>query len=186
MMDIQDLYERALDQTGRIVEGIQPDQLASPTPCSEWDVKTLVAHLVAGNLNSAARAEGKPPQADDSEDLLGDNPAQAYRQSAEAAKRAWRQPGRLDQLYEMPMGTLPGRAVLSIRLLESVAHGWDLARGTGQAPTYDDDIVQAALDVAQANLGGERPAGFPFAPVVETSGNLPAIDRLAAFLGRQP
>jgi uncharacterized protein (TIGR03086 family) len=186
MMDIQDLDERALDQTGQIVAGIQPDQLSLPTPCSEWDVRTLLAHLVAGNLNSAARAEGKPSQADESEDLLGDNPAEAYRQSVETAKRAWRQPGRLDQLYEMPMGTLPGRAVLSIRLLETVAHGWDLARGTGQEPAYDGDVVQAALDVAQANLGGERPTGFPFAPAIETTGDLPAIDRLAAFLGRQP
>jgi uncharacterized protein (TIGR03086 family) len=185
-MDILDLYERALDQTGRIVDNIQPNQLSSPTPCSEWDVRTLLAHMVGGNWNSAARAEGKASQADESGDLLGDNPAAAYRQSAEAAKRAWSEPGRLDQLYEMPMGTLPGQAVISIRLLETVAHGWDLARGTGQVPAYDDDVVQAALGVAQANLGGERPPGFPFAPAVETAGDLLAIDRLAAFLGRQP
>jgi uncharacterized protein (TIGR03086 family) len=185
-MDIVELYERALDQAGQIVAGVSPDQFGLPTPCSEWDVRTLLEHVVGGNWNSAATAESSPPQRGGTEDLLGDSPAEAYQRSAEAVKRAWREPGRLDQLYEMPMGTLPGQAVLSVRLLETITHGWDLARATGQAPAFDDELVQAAMAVAQANLGGERPPGFPFAPAVEVRDDLPAIDRLAAFMGRQP
>ena len=185
-MDIVEQYERALAQAGQIVAGVSPDQFGSPTPCSEWDVRTLLEHVVGGNWNSAATAEGTPPQRGGTADLLGDNPAEAYQRSAEAAKRAWREPGRLDQLYEMPMGMRPGRAVVSVRLLETITHGWDLARATGQAPAFDDALVQAALAVAHANLGGERPPGFPFAPAVEVGEDLPAIDRLAAFMGRQP
>jgi uncharacterized protein (TIGR03086 family) len=185
-MDIVALYERALDQAGQIVAGVSPDQFGLPTPCSEWDVRTLLEHVVGGNWNSAAIAEGTPPQRGGTDGLLGNNPAEAYQWSAEAAKRAWRAPGRLDRLYEMPMGTLPGHAVLSVRLLETITHGWDLARATGQVPAFDDDLVQAAMAVAHANLGGERPPGFPFAPAVEVGDDLPAIDRLAAFMGRQP
>lgn len=184
-MNIVEMEERALDQTRGLVAGVKPEQLDLPTPCSEWDVRTLLGHMIGGNWNTAATAgDGQVPPGR-SEDP-GGSPEEAYRQSAEAAKQAWRQPGRLERMYEMPMGTLPGQAVLAVRLLETITHGWDLARATGQAPTYDEDLVQAAMAIAQANLGGERPPGFPFAPPVEVAYSLPAIDRLAAFMGRQP
>ncbi|GAC1519541.1 MAG: TIGR03086 family metal-binding protein [Chloroflexota bacterium] len=185
-MDTADRYGRALDQTARIAQRVGREHFGLPTPCAEWDVQTLLNHMVAGNWNSAAVAEESPRRRDDAEDLLGDNPGEAYRRSAEAAKGAWKQQGRLDRTYEMPMGTLPGQAVLSVRLLETVTHGWDLATATGQAPRFDADVVQEAMDVARSNLAGERPPGFPFAPVVEVADDLPAIDRLAAFMGRRP
>jgi uncharacterized protein (TIGR03086 family) len=86
----------------------------------------------------------------------------------------------------MPMGTLPGLAVLGVRLLETVTHGWDLAQATGQNASFDDEVVRAAAGIAHANLGGERPPGFPFAPPVKVEDDRPAIDRLAAFMGRRP
>lgn len=186
-MDIVEMHERALDQTGQIVAGVTPDQLGLPTPCSEWDVRTLLGHMVGGNRNSTATAAGRPPQRNsDTEDVLGDDPAKAYRQSAEALKRAWREPGRLDQVYEMPMGTLPGPAVLGIRLVETITHGWDLATATEQTPKFDDDLVQAAMAIAEANVGSAREVGSPFAPSIAVGDDLPAIDRLAALMGRQP
>jgi uncharacterized protein (TIGR03086 family) len=184
-MDTRDLYERALDQTVELVAGVRPDQLSLPTPCTGWDVRTLLTHMAGGNWNSAAVAEGEPPQADRAVDLDG-SPADAYRQSAEVAKQAWGKPGRVEGVYEMPMGKLPGQMVLSVRLLETLTHGWDLARATGQTPRYDDDLVEAGMEVAQANLSGERPPGYPFAPAVPVTADLPAIDRLAAFMGRRP
>lgn len=184
-MDMREMHERALDQTGAIVAGVRPEQLGSPTPCSEWNTRELLGHMIGGNLNSAATAAGEPRQQTRPEDI-GDDPAKAYRESAEAVKRAWRVPGRLDRMYDMPMGTLPGQAVLAVRLLETVTHGWDLARATGQTPGYDEDIVLAALGVARSNLSGERPPGFPFAPAVPVGEDLPTVDRLAAFMGRQP
>ena len=68
-MDIVELYERALDQAGQIVAGVSPDQFGLPTPCSEWDVRTLLEHVVGGNWNSAAAAEGPPPQRGGTDDL---------------------------------------------------------------------------------------------------------------------
>jgi uncharacterized protein (TIGR03086 family) len=185
-MEITGLYGRALDQTDRIVDGVRHDQLGLPTPCTDWDVRTLLTHMVRGNWNAAAVAEGGSQRRGEGEDLVGDKPAEAYWQSAEAAKRAWQAPGRLERTYEMPMGTLSGQMVLEVRLLETVTHGWDLARATGQKPPFDDEVVQAALGIARANLAGDRPPGYPFAPVVEVGEERPAIDQLAAFMGRQP
>ena len=41
-----DLLERALDQTGTVIARIRPDQVGSPTPCTEFDVRALVNHIV--------------------------------------------------------------------------------------------------------------------------------------------
>jgi uncharacterized protein (TIGR03086 family) len=186
-MDILALHERALGQTSQIIANIVPDQLELPTPCHEWNVRTLLNHLVAGNWRFVAAAEGKPVQRGSvTEDFLGDDPAGAYRKSAEALKRAWQDPALLDQVYQMPIGELPGPAAVSVRLVETVTHGWDLARATGQSPRFDDETVQAAMRFAQANLGHERPPGMPFASAVPIDDDLPPVDRLAAFMGRQP
>lgn len=183
-MDIVELHERALAQTGQIVAGVEPEQFGLPTPCTEWDVRTLLGHLVRGNQNTAAAAESTPRQPNPIADP-SDDPIAEYQESAEAAKRAWRQSGRLDQSYQTPFGMLPGQGLLSLRLIETVTHGWDLARATGQEPRFDDDLVQAAMTLAQARLSGPRPPGLPFGPVVEVGNDRPAIDRLAGFMGRQ-
>jgi uncharacterized protein (TIGR03086 family) len=182
-MDTIDLLSRALDQTGTIVAGIRPDQMDLPTPCTDWNVRALIGHLVRGNQNTAAVAEGKPRDPNPVADV-GADPAGAYRESAAEVKRVW-QSDKLGAAYPTPLGMLPGHALLSLRLADNVTHGWDLARATGQAAAYDDDVVQAAIDFAHGQFKGERPPGGAFAPSVQAPEDLPPLDRLAAFLGRQ-
>ena len=196
-MDIIHLHERALDETARLVGGVRPDQMGLPTPCSDWDVRALLAHLVGGNARYAAVAEGKPMGRGPAEgkpmgrgpvaaDLLGDDPAGAYQRSAAAVTAAWRDPALLDRPFDLPFGVMPGRVAVGIHLIETVAHGWDLARATGQQPAFDPDVVQAAAYFAQSSLTGERPPGAPFAAPVLAADDRPELDRLAAFLGRTP
>jgi len=101
-------------------------------------------------------------------------------------KRVWREGGQLDQQYQTPLGMIPGRALLTLRLADNVTHGWDLAKATGQIPGYDGDVVQTALAFAETQLTGNRVPGGAFGLPVSVPDDLPAIDRLAAFLGRQP
>jgi len=49
-MEIVHLHRRALDETARLVDAVRPDQMGLPTPCSDWDVQALLAHLVGGNI----------------------------------------------------------------------------------------------------------------------------------------
>ena len=191
-MDIVRLLERALDETARLVGGVRPDQMNLPTPCSDWDVRALLAHLIGGNIRWAAQARGEPMQhgpargGEPGTDLLGDDPPGAYRRSAAELKAAWQDPALLDRPFELPIGILPGRAVVNLRLMETVAHGWDLAKATGQEPAFDPDVVQAAAQFAHSTLPVDRPPAMPFAPPVPVADDLPELDRLAAFLGRTP
>jgi len=186
-MDIIRLHEQAMDEAARLIDGVRPDQMSLPTPCSDWDVRALLAHLVGGNARYAAVAEGKPMgRGPVAADLLGDDPAAAYRRSAVMVTAAWRDPALLDQQFELPIGVLPGSAAIDLHLVETVAHAWDLAKATGQRLAFDPDIVRAATRFVQAGGPGERSPGAAFAAPVQVADNLPELDRLAAFLGRRP
>ena len=191
-MDIVYLHERALDETARLVDAVRPDQMGLPTPCSDWDVQALLAHLVGGNIRYAGVTRGEPIQrgpargGGPSVDLLGDDPAGAYRRSAAAMDAAWRDPALLDRTFALPIGVLPGRAALTLHLVETVVHGWDVARATGQRPAFAPDVVRTAMQFTQASAPGDRPPGAAFAPSVPVADDLPEIDRLAALLGRTP
>jgi uncharacterized protein (TIGR03086 family) len=184
-MDVVELHERALDQAARLVGAVDPAQLDGPTPCAEWDVRALLAHLVSGNRRSQAVAEGEWPQrGGTAAEVLGDNPAAAYRETARALAEAWRRPGRLDRSYRLPFGDLPGEAAVGMHLMETVLHGWDLARATGQDPGFDPEVVEAADRFARSSMPERRRPGSPFADAVEAPPVASAIDRLAAYAGR--
>jgi len=184
-MEIADQLDRALAQTGAIVDAIGNDQLDLPTPCEDWNVRTVIAHLVRGNENTAAVAKGEPRQPNPIADV-GEYPQRAYQESVADVRQAWQDPALLDQTFASAMGDMPGRVLLTLRLSDNVTHGWDLARATGQTPRYDDDIVQTALGFVGSAFGQRRPVGGPFAPPVPVPDSAPPIDRLAAYLGRKP
>jgi|tagenome__1003787_1003787.scaffolds.fasta_scaffold20554013_2 uncharacterized protein (TIGR03086 family) len=182
----------ALDGTGRLVAGVTDDQWEAPTPCAGWDVRQLVNHLVGGNRLFARVLSGEPlPPVEQlgrhaGEDQLGDDPAAAWRGSAEAMLAAFRGPGVLERMHTVPAGTLPGPAALHLRIVETLVHGWDLARATGQQPPFPDELAEQELTFSRDLLGRLPEGRQPFGPSRPADDGAPAIDRLAALLGRTP
>jgi uncharacterized protein (TIGR03086 family) len=182
----------ALDGTGQLVDGVRDEQWDVPTPCADWTVRQLVNHLVGGNRLFTRVLGGEPlPPLDQlgrrgEEDQLGGDPAGAFRTSATELLAALRPAGVLERTYTVPAATLPGPAVVHLRTVETLVHGWDLARATGQQVPFPDDLAEPELMFSRELLGrlpeGRRPVG-PARPVDEDA---PAIDRLAALLGRDP
>jgi uncharacterized protein (TIGR03086 family) len=183
-MDSIDLLDRALAGTAAIIDSIAPDDLKRSTPCDQWDVRTVIGHLIRGNQNLAAVAEGRPRNPDPIADP-GDDPAAAYRDSAALALRAWRDHGDLDARFASPLGEMSGSTLLALRLADTVTHGWDLARATEQTPGYDEDVVRAAYEFAERAFPADRRPASVFAAPVPIDDARPQIDRLAAMLGRR-
>lgn len=167
-----------------LVEGVRSQQWSAPTPCPDWTVRQLVNHVVMGNLLFAATMCNQPPP-DRAADHLGDSPAEAMRRASDDLLAAFAQPGVLERIFPSPLGEQPGAGLVRMRIVETQVHGWDLARATGQSPGFPDAITERTLEELRPLLSGRRRGISPFGPEQEASPDAPAIDRLAAFLGRQ-
>jgi uncharacterized protein (TIGR03086 family) len=182
--------QRSCDATELIVAAVRADQFGLPTPCSEWDVRALINHLLGTfalgpallggpALDMELRPGGLPPI-----DLAGDDPLKAYRTHAEHLLDAVRTDD-LDRVRPTPLGEAPGSRVLGFVTLDAFVHGWDLAKATGQRPEFAPDLTAEMLEFAHENVG-EGVRGTIIGPEVTVAADAPAIDRLVAYLGRTP
>jgi uncharacterized protein (TIGR03086 family) len=169
--------------TGNLVGAVEPEQWASPTPCPEWTVRDLVNHLVLGHRRFAAALTGGTPPAP-GHDLLLDDPGTAYRSSAEAMLAAFHAEGALERPMTIPAGTLPGRVACELRVVEALVHGWDLARATGRPLEFPAELVEESIAFSRLQLGRVPADRTPFGPSQPVTDDAPALDRLAALLGR--
>lgn len=176
--------DRALAATEAVVASIGADQWSAPTPCTELDARGVLNHLVRGNLLFAAIIRDEPRPAPGA-DHLGEAPLAAFQQAAAGLREAFAEPGVLELVFQAPFGTAPGTALVHVRIVEVLVHGWDLARATGQPADFPDDAAERALARSTQQLT-ERPQGpgAPFAAEVPVPPDAPAVDRLAGWLGR--
>jgi uncharacterized protein (TIGR03086 family) len=183
-VDVLADLDGALAAAEAVVSGIKQDQWDAPTPCTELNVRGVVNHLVSGNLLFGALIRGTPPP-ERGTDHLGDDPAEAFRKAAAELREAFAGPDVLETVYTAPFGTAPGAVLAQVRILEQLAHGWDLARATGQPASFPGDLAEQTLATTRPLLT-VRPTGpgAPFGPEVSVPEDAPAIDRLAGFLGR--
>jgi uncharacterized protein (TIGR03083 family) len=57
---IDELDGHALCGLEKIITGVRPDQLDAATPCTQWTVRDLLAHIVAVNRKYTGIARGDP------------------------------------------------------------------------------------------------------------------------------
>jgi uncharacterized protein (TIGR03086 family) len=186
MNDPRAIFLQAVAQTESIVAAVRPDQAGLPTPCADWDVRTLVSHMTGGVTRLALVGEGAdaltvPPFADP-----GDDWAAAYRAAGKRAATAWADDAKLDALFAVPWGKVPGRVAVAGYVREVLAHGWDLAFATGQETELDPELGAFALEVSQRSLPASGREGIPFGPVVQAPAGAGVYAQLAAWLGRTP
>lgn len=186
-MDVS-MYERALARTRVVVAGTRREQLGDATPCTEWDVRALLNHIISGCLTFAAGRAGNRLEMSDATDHVADDHVGAYERAAQAALDAFRGPGALDRQFSLPWGETPGSVALGVALADAAVHGWDLARSTGQDATIDDDVAEALYDMTSSMMApkGPYPRGASFKDPVDMRDDAPPADRLLAYLGRHP
>jgi uncharacterized protein (TIGR03086 family) len=178
-----DQLARALDDTAALVRGVREDQWDGPTPCSEWDVRGVVQHLVVGHQVFARALRGDAVAAVPAEPPRAPLDA-AYTGSAADMLEAFRAPGVLDGQVTVPFGTVPGTVALHLRLVDALVHGWDVAVATGQRPGHDERLAEQEIGFTRSFLTRIPPGRTPFAPSVQAGDDALALDRLAALLGR--
>jgi uncharacterized protein (TIGR03086 family) len=180
--DAIDQLRRSLAAVDVLISNIGPEQSSLPTPCTEWDVGRVVEHLDGMNRVFAAMLAGEDPTSR-SEAVPWETLPARFRDSSALLVDAFATPGALVRLFRSPLGSATGSERLMIRMYDLLAHGWDLAQATGQRAAVPDDAAEAALAFVRGQLADEARSGR-FAPAQPVPAEAPAVERLAAFLGR--
>jgi uncharacterized protein (TIGR03086 family) len=172
-----------------VADGVDDASRHAPTPCTEFDVATLIEHVV-GWLDTFsvgyADPEGRAPRADLSGYRAPDDAAAAIRASAARLDDALRA-GAATRPLVLGEAAMPGEMALSMILWEYQVHGWDLAVATGQAWDPPAEGLELSLGFAPMMLTEDyQGEGKPFAPRVAVADDAPPLDRLVALSGRDP
>ncbi|MGV0742891.1 TIGR03086 family metal-binding protein [Mycolicibacterium sp. XJ870] len=198
--DPRPILDRAIATVGLAIAGVRPEQLTDPTPCTDMDVRALLAHLIGVLDRIAALGNGENPFAVTETPVADNRWPDGWRESGRRAADAWSDDAVLERPMALPWIEGSGAEVLSTYFSELTVHTWDLATATGQQPDWDDTVVAAALG-ARHFLPPENRLAFyeeisagmgldevrvPFAEAVPISEDAPAIDRLVAWNGRDP
>jgi uncharacterized protein (TIGR03086 family) len=176
--------EEAIASTRSILGNVTPDQLDHDTPCASWKVRDVINHVVGAHHFFTGALTGTPPAAGDP--ASGDFVA-AFDDASRACVEAFQAEGVAERTITLPFGELPGAAVAGLVATDTLTHGWDLARATGQPTDLAPSLAATLLVAAEQNIPDafRGPDGTaPFGAKQQAPDGSTNADRLAAFLGR--
>ena len=191
--DIRELNSRAVKASVELVSQVTPDDLGRPTPCSQWTLGELLAHMTVQHRGFAAAAAGRgaDPRVWQPGSPAAD-PVGGYAEAAEAVLAAFAEEGAADRQFALPEiaagTTFPGRQAMGFHFVDYVVHGWDVARSLGAGFEPDPQVLAVALEVARAVPDGPSRLGpgSAFRPPVAAPAQAGALDQIVALLGRSP
>jgi uncharacterized protein (TIGR03086 family) len=167
---------------------VGPDDWRRPTPCSEWDVRALVNHVVGANVRYLLLLHGAPTErveATRNADHLGEDALASFVATADDVVACFHENGALERIAHHPAGDRTGSELLSMRILDAAIHAWDLARAIGADETLDDDVVAFLLAYTAGFDSGPQQHAFAPSPV-DVARNASPRDQLLHRLGRRP
>ena len=154
-------HRRACDGFSRIADSVPDDQWDRPTPCTEWDARALVEHVIGFHEVLILRPLG----------------VRAHRPRTGPAERwAATQTALFDALTE-PVD------VLGALTTDVLVHTWDLARAVGVPAELDTELCASAVAALPDALPRD---GGMFGAAVSVSETADAATRLVAIYGRNP
>lgn len=181
------LLRSVLTKTADLVDAVPAAAWDRPTPCPDYDVRTLLGHIVGWSEVFATAAEGEVPDQDPNACDGGPDSAGRFRSASDRMIAAWSSLG-VDRTVQLSPGReMPASMLVTMTAIEYLTHGWDLARGAGLPVPYSDDEAEETLRRSQQTLKPEfRGEGKGFGEIVPVPADAPALDRFIAFVGRQP
>ena len=184
-MSMSDAITHAAAAAADVVAGVRPDQLDGPTPCAEFDVRTLGNHMT-GFLPYSANAarkgpalEGEPP------DFTANDWAATYAAMANDLAAAWSEEGSMEGEVPFGSGVMTSDQAAAVTLMELTVHAWDLAKATGQTHELDPATEAMAAGVTSVAGPAGRQGGF-FGPEVPIADDASAWHKALGQAGRDP
>jgi uncharacterized protein (TIGR03086 family) len=184
---VGELLGMARDRAVPVLRAVPDAALGAPTPCAEYDVKSLVNHLFQVVVEFQKLAAKGESDFSETPDRVGAGPdwRERFAREADRLVAAWSAPGAEEGVAGA--WQMPARLVGSMALLDLTVHVWDLARATGQEyPREGTEAVVEQLAGAVAELAPTARKAGVFAEPVPVGEDEPPFERLLAQTGRDP
>ena len=188
--DLRPLHRIALMASVDMVSTVTNEDLSRETPCAQWNLADLLAHMTVQHRGfaAAARRRGADPAIWQPATV----PAGSYAVAAADVIDAFASLDRLDAAFALPEfgpgATFPASLAIGFHFVDYVVHGWDVARAVGHPFELPAHVVAAALPIALAVPGAEFRTGDSavFRPAIQAREQANDLDRILAHLGRSP
>jgi uncharacterized protein (TIGR03086 family) len=163
-----------------VLHSIATDDLSRQTPCTEFDVSQLTAHLLNSITALGGMAGAEIPERDES-----DSVERQVIAAARPALDAWHRRG-LDGTVPVGKGEMPANGACAILSLEFLVHAWDYAVAVGRGIDAPEPLSEYVLGWAHKIITPEGRANVGFDPPIDVPADAGALDKLIAFTGRNP
>jgi uncharacterized protein (TIGR03086 family) len=172
--------EDTLGVLQRVLHPIAADDLTRQTPCSEFDVEQLTAHLLKSIAGLGGMVGAELPERDN-----GDSVERQIIAAARPALDAWHRRG-LDGTVPFGKSELPAKSACGIFSIEFLVHAWDYAAAVGHRLDAPQPLSEYVLGLARQIIRPELRGGAGFDDPVEVPTDAGALEQLVAFTGRDP
>lgn len=186
-MDAVELFRGATDTWLDRVRQVHTDQWKDPTPCTEWDVRALVNHLVNEQLWMPPLLTGSTiAEVGDrfDGDLLGQDPQSVAERAAAEATDALPAAVAEGRIAHLSYGDEPAADYAFGVGVDLLIHAWDLSAAIGADRRLDPALIDAAAQWYAPRADAYRSGGHVAQPSAD-AGSDPQ-DRLLAAFGRNP
>ncbi|MDX2648116.1 TIGR03086 family metal-binding protein [Streptomyces sp. PA03-1a] len=192
MTELHAYLIEAAGEAARVARGVggDPARLSAPTPCGEWDTRTLLNHWIlytSHGLEHRALRKPLPEELTARDFTAGSDWAGAYAEQLDRAVAAWAAPEAWEGEVDLGHGSMPAAEVASMIVKELAVHGWDVARATGQE--YRCGEALGAFVLAVVDRYAEvyrRYEGFAAPVTLADPAAATAFERALALSGRTP
>ena len=109
-----DLFQTGVRGYRQTLGGVRPDQMANSTPCSEWNVQSLINHNIRtmGFMRGMLQENITVNPMDVSGPLPGANAMEAFNAAVDGLLEVVQAPGAVDKEIETPFGRMTMGQVL--------------------------------------------------------------------------
>src|SRR5690349_2296711 len=175
MDELVDHHRGACDGFATVADAIPADGWSAPTPCTEWDARAVVEHVIGFHEFLLLRPMGVRAN------RPRDDEAARWHATSAALFAALEADGAIDRTTELPGGgTSSPRTMLAALTTDVLIHTWDLARSAAIDVALDPELCARALRTPPTPSPGMIE---PAVPVPDDAGTQA---RLVAAYGRDP
>jgi uncharacterized protein (TIGR03086 family) len=181
MNKVREQYRLTAEAFDARVQAAAPDRWSAQSPCTEWNARDVVAHVVDNHRRLIAEVTGAESQA-----MTPDEDPKATWTLAYATMRELTENSEaMAHSVQGPAGPMPLEQMLpQFVCMDMLVHTWDLARAVGGDERLDDASMRHAYETVKPMDAMIRRPNL-FGPKLDPPPEADIQTELLYFLGRR-